>query len=390
MRVLIITPTPTHPTDQGNRARILQIANALKRTGVTVELLYYAIDGLDQGTISAMRAAWDALHIVPLGGFVPRRRYPACWGVDDWVSPQLIEVVRYLNDSVRYHAVIINYVWLSVLATIFDPAVTVRILDTHDAFGDRHILARAAGMQPSWFYTTKAEEARGINRADNILAIQPEEGRYFRGLTAKPVDVIEYAVAPQFLSRRAGAKINIGYIGSGNPWNVESVKQFDSLLANSPNADFLAAHANFLLFGGISRVIGELKIFRSMGVVDDIRDAYGMMDLVVNPMVGGTGLKIKTVEALAFGKPVLATKAGGAGLELVHQDLLHDDMHSLAGRITVLLTDPDELFTLRNDMQRAYETFYNDLNQRLSDMLTARIGLAGQEIGRVDDAMNIP
>ena len=45
---------------------------------------------------------------------------------------------------------------------------------------------------------------------------------------------------------------------------------------------------------------------------------YAAVGCVLNPMVPGTGLKIKTVEALAHGMPVLGTRDAFSGLPAEH------------------------------------------------------------------------
>ena len=47
----------------------------------------------------------------------------------------------------------------------------------------------------------------------------------------------------------------------------------------------------------------------------DLEKAYDESKLVINPTVLGTGLKIKTVEALCYGKALVTTKEGADGLE---------------------------------------------------------------------------
>ena len=55
-----------------------------------------------------------------------------------------------------------------------------------------------------------------------------------------------------------------------------------------------------------------------LGPVPDAEDFYRAVECVLNPMAGGTGLKIKTVEALAAGLPVLGTRDAFAGLPANH------------------------------------------------------------------------
>ncbi len=360
MRSLVVTPTPTHPTNQGNRARVHQIASALRRVGA-VEVLYYALDGLDERIVEAMREAWDMVHIVPAGGFRAQSRRPSHWGIDEWVSPQLMQAVRFLAAATDYDVVVVNYVWCSWVLTAFDAAATLRVLDTHDAFGDRHQVTRAAGLPAHWFYTTREEEAVGLDRADVVLAIQPEEGRAFTAMTTARVEVIEYAPTPSFLRwREMQPPLAVGYLGSGNPWNVETLRDFDALLARRAIPSGL-----FLALGGVTRKAAGLQVFQPGGEIDAVADAYAVLDIVVNPMQGGTGLKIKTVEALAHGRVVLSTRDGGLGLEAIHPDLLHADAGALADRLLHLLAHPEQLPELAAAMQAGYRAFHAGLDARL-------------------------
>src|SRR5215207_6406248 len=103
-----------------------------------------------------------------------------------------------------------------------------------------------------------------------------------------------------------------GYLGSANPWNVASVRALDAALADAPDLPWLLA-------GQITR--RDLRL-RSrpvlLGPVPEAADFYRAVECVLNPMTGGTGLKIKTVEALAAGLPVLGTHDAFAGLPANH------------------------------------------------------------------------
>ena len=57
------------------------------------------------------------------------------------------------------------------------------------------------------------------------------------------------------------------------------------------------------------------EIFDIIGLVDDLDDFYRQIDIAINPMVGGTGLKIKSLEALSYGKALLATEDAMVGID---------------------------------------------------------------------------
>jgi polysaccharide biosynthesis protein PslH len=364
VRSLVITPTPTHPPHHGNRARINQIAGALRRSG-PVEVLYHCREDTDTAALEAMRHAWDALHILPEREWSPQRRVPGHWGLDEWISPALMEAARVLAAVTRYDVVVANYVWYSQLLTAFGDAI--RILDTHDRFSDRHDLTRAVGMAPHWFSTTREEEARGLARADIVLAIQADEGAYFRAIASARVEVIEYAIPPVITPRSAAGRIAVGYFGSDNPWNLASITKFDARVARLARCD-----VDFLVMGGVTRRLPPLEVFQSVGTVVEPGDAYAALDLVVNPMVGGTGLKIKTVEALAHGRAMLSTRDGGAGLETIHPDLRHANLDSLIGRLSALLDAPRQIEELAREMRGRYAAFEADVAARL-DALCASL-----------------
>jgi hypothetical protein len=65
-------------------------------------------------------------------------------------------------------------------------------------------------------------------------------------------------------------------------------------------------------------------------------------------MLAGTGLKIKTVEALGFGMPIVTTTAGASGLGHEHGNSLRiaEDSYSFVNQLTALLPSITELATL--------------------------------------------
>jgi glycosyltransferase involved in cell wall biosynthesis len=100
---------------------------------------------------------------------------------------------------------------------------------------------------------------------------------------------------------------------------------------------------------------------------------------VINPVSVGTGLKIKTVEALAFGKAVITTRCGAEGLESGAGTAFEvvEDMRQMAGEVVRLLTDPNRRRTLEHQAQawaqaelspaRIFREFLDFLGQKESE-----------------------
>ncbi|HUZ74932.1 MAG TPA: glycosyltransferase [Stellaceae bacterium] len=335
-RVLIASPIPSHPQDQGNSARIHALGRILQSAGIIVHFLYYAMEGLTPGQRAAMEACWDHFHAVPCA---PRATAPGANGVyrlDDWWDPAVAAAARELHRRWRFGAVIANYVWFSAVLDAFGSDV-VKVLDTHDVFGGRADRFRAAGLEPEWFYTTPAEEARGLARADIVLAIQDEEAGHFRGLGHGDVRLVGHL--PPFAKRSprpvAASVITAGYLASGNPINVSSFERLRHRLASggAPGMKLMVAGA----------ICDKLPVrpepFAALGRVDDVASFYDAVDLVINPMTFGTGLKIKSVEAVFQGLPLVATAAAMTGLPARHPYHRFASVEALADRLAAFGTD---------------------------------------------------
>lgn len=311
LKVLVVSPVPSHPPVQGNSARILAFGGELKRRGVEADFLYYGMEGLSKEQAEVMIGFWHRFYFVrsqPL----QRPAFARSWGIDDWCADQLCDMVKTLTTTHRYQAIIVNYVWMSkVLLGIDGP---LKIIDTHDVFGNRHLTAEQQGLEPRWFFTTTAEECKGYARADIVVGIQESESAEIRRRHSGKVLTVGHPVEPAFLTRpwKPNPSFTFGYLGSGNPWNVRSVLAVDTALARD-------RVARWLLAGTITR---QRLLLQShpflLGVVDRVESFYDAVECVLNPMLGGTGLKIKTIEAIAFGKPVIGTRDAFEGLRVEH------------------------------------------------------------------------
>jgi hypothetical protein len=312
LRLLVVSPTPSHPADQGNSARIQTLGAELMERGLEIEFFYYGMEGLKDAQRAAMTAFWSDFHFMPSLP-LPPPSLPNCWGIDDWAHETLCEAVRALHHQRSYDAVLVNYVWMSRVLTYLEG--TFRILDTHDLFGDRQAISLAAGLEPRWFFTSLEDENRGFRRADLLIGIQDHETQTIRARVPVQTITVGHLMTPHFLTDFAERApiAPFGYFGSGNPWNRRCVEALDRALGADTEIDWLLAGS---LLREPLRLISAPYL---LGTVDEPTQFYDIVDCVINPMMGGTGLKIKTVEALAYGKPVIGTVDAFQGMPTQHR-----------------------------------------------------------------------
>src|SRR5262249_22738052 len=179
---LIVSPVPTDLLVAGNRARVAALFTALVSLGHGATFAYAPMKLRNE----KMRARLgDSLHVLQatpprfpkLPGRLQRKvgrtfglKSAHLWRVDEWFDEGLIPQVRCLQAKESFDSVLIEYMFLSKLATNL-PACARTIIDTHDLMGDRHKRYLQAGMGPQWFATTRAEEIAALNRAKAVLAI---------------------------------------------------------------------------------------------------------------------------------------------------------------------------------------------------------------------------
>jgi polysaccharide biosynthesis protein PslH len=294
------------------------------------------------------------------------------WGVDDWYDDRCNAVLTALQRRHHFDAVVVEYVFMSQAFECFTNG-HLKILDTHDVMANRHRIFDGTGRAPRHFSTTPREEAKALNRADIVLAIQDREAEFFRTLTSRKVITFGHVTPVDDRYSRNGRQRGntLLFVGSENVINVDGVRHF--LQRIFPCIRSRLGEVELLLAGSICSAVPDQPGVRKLGIVDDIVEAYDLGDVVVNPVLYGTGLNIKSIEALGYGMPLVCSRAGSRGLEAAAGDayLLAEDDTQFAERVVSLLTDMD----LRKQLSVGATKFVEEWNrtqvQRYIDCLQA-------------------
>ena len=176
MRVLAVSPTPTHPQDAGNRARIHALLRGLKAAGHAVHLCLLLRENPSPAALAAMRAEWDEVTEVPHDRGRERRSLGELHAVDDWITEEAEAAFAALAARrPGFDLVLVEYVFLSRALEHFGPGVR-KVIDTHDVFGWRTASSRRRRRRRRAGWTARIWCWRSRRRRRRCCAGAPGRG----------------------------------------------------------------------------------------------------------------------------------------------------------------------------------------------------------------------
>ncbi|MBV9991205.1 MAG: glycosyltransferase [Alphaproteobacteria bacterium] len=359
-RVAVLSPTPTHPQDFGNRKRVHAICKRYTDEGALVTFVHYPAELEWRGQLPwraerEMSQAW-AQHFT-VGPTRTLHTDPRGYNhsIDEWWDHSIGDFLHWLFSVQTFDIFIVNYSWLSK-ALEYAPKSTFKILDTHDKFSGRRGMLEQLGLNPEFFYTSESEERVALGRADLVWAIKQEEAQQLAQMTETPVLAMPHLDPLRPLARPApdpDGYFRVGVIGARNNVNRMNINAF--LQVAEPVFRNGFAPIKVVIAGTVCSLIENVgsPFVELRGRVDDVEDFYASVDCVAVPMRVSTGLKIKTGEAISLGVPVVSLAHAFEGYEPAHELHTLRDFPDMARALTELSFAPRETLDALASASRA-------------------------------------
>jgi glycosyltransferase involved in cell wall biosynthesis len=354
VRSVVVAKFVPWPPNSGDKRRVLGVVRALRERG-EVTLCAFAgpdedaepliADGIDVRSVPLTRNPATLLRGLVAGRSVTAARF--------W-DPRLAALV---TDATAAEPDVLVVEHVQLLPYARGRRAGIRVVDMHNV---ESVLVRRM-----------SESSGGLRRL--ALAV---ESRAVRGLERRSTDV-DVVMVVSDLDREALEQVvrHPNVVVVPNAWEepaplpqaAEPVASFVALLSWRPNVDaavwfchevwprVVAAlpDARLQLVGrnpaDAVRALASATV-EVTGTVPDLTPWYARTRVALAPLLAGGGSRLKILEALAAGRPVVATSVGAEGLEdLIGRGVLvADDPAEMATAVVDLLRDPQRSAALGN------------------------------------------
>ena len=242
-----------------------------------------------------------------------RRIFPAArtlrhTELPDFAFPGMKSLFNKLVENIHYDFILVSYAFWAGLVEKRSFPNTSLLLEISD-FLTLNLHDACQGSVD--FGALLTEEVRRVNLFDKVFCISDEELRLFSRLAPRPA----YFHVPHFMSRPSAARKEITadacLVASGNPHNAQGIRWlFDQVLPLLPK------EFRLLVVGKITEHLPRHPAnVTTVPHAESLDNVYASSRMALCPLLGGTGMKIKVVEALAHGLPVVCTRHGVTGFQ---------------------------------------------------------------------------
>lgn len=395
--ILFLAHRIPYPPDKGDKIRSWRLLKRLSRD-YDVHLAAFVDDAADVVHEDYLKSHCASVRLVPLTKMRATARSARGLLSGAPLSVEYFSDMRMRSyvDAVRARPLAAEIAFSSSMAQYIETPIKgrPRLVDFCDADSDKFTeYARGASFPMQWVYGREGSQLAAVetaiaNWADASFAITPEEAAIFndRPAVRQAVDWWSNGVDTEYFDPDLpmpppSEPADIVFTGAMDyRANIDAAHFFMNEIwpvvrSAVPTATFAIVGArpakSLLAYHGANGVAVT-------GRVDAVRPWLKQAALAIAPMRVARGVQNKILEAMAMGKPVVATAAGATGIRAVaDRDLIvADSPQDFAASVIDLLNDVhrrDLIGTAaRAQVVKNYQ--WEDQLSRFSDVLSSLIG----------------
>lgn len=307
----------------GTSAYRLSFLRYLQSIGCKTEYLLLHYKGQGDKQHQEVLSSFDSLFRVKIMEESNPEEYPIWSDLPTGKEKSFLKAA--LNKS-KPDLLIVDHPWLCGLLDQINEKELITAVLTHDVqyrkindfkkYNVNPYKRNSSYQQPYW---SKKLEKKLLSNADIILAIQKEDLRTFQKmLPSKQIIYLPMAVKARENNDSKQINGRCLFVGGSASHNAFGLKWFLSeiwplVIKKYPQATLHVCGEVYKEIGVEAYQDQSNIIFK--GKVLDLHTEYNQSQICVIPLKVGSGLKIKLVEAMAYGKVCVSTKVGIQGIK---------------------------------------------------------------------------
>lgn len=350
--ILVFYPHNFYEMSAGTHRRIYDLLGYFKQRGFHVDLL--SLDGYTNRWKEGDMSRRDRFDSVRACRWSPSVDEKLGWGMA-WASGGLPDLsirplkkaFRELLGSKSYGFVVITYAYWAALADLIGEG-PVKVFNFQDFLTLNYHMAR--GGKRFRHGRMFEGEVAAVSKFKYALCISAEEEIVFRPFCPETEFVdVPISCPERFLGDFRTCDIDVLFVGSENPFNRGGMKWFMEEVHPLVPEDVRITVVGRVC-EHVDKKAGNVTL---MPRVDDLDGLYRRARLSICPLKGGTGLKIKVVDSLSYGIPVVTTSWGLTGILQKYDNgcYLANNARDFARGITMLINDNIEYLRLKRQAE---------------------------------------
>jgi glycosyltransferase involved in cell wall biosynthesis len=394
MKILQLCSRVPYPPDNGGSIAMLALTHCLKEEGNDIFILsintpkhHFDLKNLPPQMHSI--AHWDAVDIDttinPIDAFLNLFTYKS-YHIQRFYKPnfenKLIELLKQENFDVILIESLFVTPYIPAIRKHSQAKIIYRAHNIEFKIWERMLEGMKSSLKKQYLTLQikrlKSYERNIINKPDAIVSITPEDKEAFINLGSKlPLYVTPISINsndfnyPEHHNRYPV----LFHLGSMN-WlpNLEAIDWFlDNLWPNLHNK--YPALKLYIAGRGMPDRLIKSNI-PSLYVYDQVDDAKAWMnakDIMIVPLLSGSGMRVKIIEGMALGKTIISTTIGAEGIAYTHLEniLIADTTEEFVSMIDLCINDFEFCKTIGRNAKELVKDHYDNkrVGEELNDFL---------------------
>lgn len=392
MRVLFLSAYLPGRGLHGGSSRIFELLHHLHRQN-DITLLCFMNRADDDSKVKDLKAMCQKLHIFPISAKRPFYLFPYEPFVD-YYSPDFRKKLTKILQKEKFDIVQFEFAQMGIYRR--DIKNTPSIMTEHEV----NFLAHRKDIQflksPlrkfRMYYNSLQMMKRELDilqQMDRVICMNRHDADALLGyLPEEKLDILPHGVDTSYFSPMPNIQTDpysIGFFGAYHHYpNVDAVLHFVQDIFPLVKAKIPAAHFHIIGIHPPPEIL-ELNNRTDItvtGFVSDIRPYMARCRVIVAPLRMGLGMRVKMLEAMAMGKPIVASELAAAGLDVDdgRHLIIANSPESFSESVCYLIQDKPCADRMAEEARRRLEESYTytEIGKRLENIYLSVIERASQ------------